>query len=67
MTVKELNRDQIDELKNNYFWGDETAAIPKYNSAGLPALFPGDIPDSVIFEYYSYIYFVNDDFFCSVD
>jgi len=65
MTVHELNRDQLDELKNNYFWGEETINIPKYNSIGLPTLFPGDIPDSVIYDYYAGIDFVDDDFFCT--
>ena len=47
---------------------EETAReviVPKYNALGLPALFPGDIPDAVIFNYYSGIYFVNDDFCCT--
>ncbi len=65
MTVKELNRDQLDELKEAYFWGEETADIPKFNHLGLPALFAGDIPDNVIFEYFAGIHFVNDDFFCT--
>ena len=61
-SVYELSRDQFDELKSNYFWGEDTADIPKYNSIGLPALFPGDIPDDVICKYYSGISFVDDDF-----
>ena len=65
MTVYELSRDQIDELKSHYFWGEDTADIPKYNSIGEPALFSGDIPDAVIYEYYAGIEFVNDDFTCS--
>lgn len=62
MTVYELSREQFDELKSAYFWGDETAHLPKYDSLGLPALFPGDIPDSVVCDYYTGIHFVNDDF-----
>ena len=65
MTVYELNRDQLDELKNAYFWSEETERIPKLNAQGLPALFPGDIPDAVIYRYYVGIDFVNDDFSCS--
>lgn len=65
MDVKELSRDQLDELKEAYFWGEDTLEIPKYNALGLPALFPGDIPDAVIFDYYTGIYFVNDDFCCT--
>ena len=48
MTTRELNRDQLDELKNAYFWGEDTAHIPKFDHLGQPALFAGDIPDSVI-------------------
>lgn len=65
MDVRELNRDQLDELKAAYFWGEDTLEIPKYNALGLPALFPGDIPDAVILDYYAGIYFVNDDFSCT--
>lgn len=61
-TVYELSRDQLDELKSNYFWGEDTADIPKYNNVGLPALFPGDIPDQTIADYYDGISFVDDDF-----
>lgn len=64
-TVNELTREQLEELKEVYFWGEETADIPKFNSIGLPALFPSDIPDEVILEYYSDISFVNDDFSCT--
>ncbi len=65
MNVHELSRDQLDELKENYFWSDETAHIPKFDSLGRPALFPGDIPDAVIYDYYAGICFVNDDFCCT--
>ena len=65
MTVYELTREQLDELKNAYFWGEDTAHIPKFNALGLPALFPDDIPDSVILRHYSGIDFVPDDFSCS--
>lgn len=63
MDVRELNRDQLEELKSNYFWSDETVHLPKFDHLGRPALFPGDIPDAVIFDYYAGICFVNDDFF----
>lgn len=67
MTVYELSRDQLDELKEHYFWGEETVHIPKFNHLGLPALFAGDIPDNVIFDYYAGIDFVNDDFCCTAE
>lgn len=65
MTVYELSRDQLDELKAHYFWSEETLNIPKFNAIGLPALFPGDIPDLVILKHYNGIDFVNDDFCCT--
>ena len=63
MSVYELSRDQLDELKSNYFWGDSYTSVN--NAAGLPCLFPGDIPDAVIFREYDGICFVPDDFFCT--
>jgi hypothetical protein len=64
MTVKELNRDQIDELKWDYFYSDEYDETIT-TAAGLPVLFAGDIPDGVIFAVYAEIHFVKDDFACS--
>lgn len=64
-SVYELSRDQLEELKSAYFWSEDTADIPKFNNLGLPALFPGDIPDSVIYDYYGGISFVDDDFSCT--
>lgn len=66
MTVKELNRDQIDELKWMYFYSDEYDEKIT-NGAGLPCLFAGDIPDAVIFAVYAGIDFVNDDFASSAN
>lgn len=65
MTVYELSRDQLDELKSAYFWDENTG--PVYDADGLPALFPGDIPDKTIYHIFAYTYFVNDDFFCTAD
>lgn len=63
MTVYDLNRDQLDELKNALFWSDdpETAEI-----LGDDIATPEQIPDDIIFQHYAGIDFVNDDFFCSV-
>ena len=66
MTVKELNRDQINELKWAYFYSDDYDEKIT-NAAGLPVLFAGDIPDKIIFAIYDGVYFVNDDFSCSMD
>lgn len=68
MTVRELTRDQLDELKSNYFWSDNFPGYyyPHWQTGELvPVLFPGDIPDHVIFEQFDGIHFVNDDFSCT--
>ena len=69
MTVYGLNREQLDELKAAYFWGDNYKGCfyPHFLTGELvPVLFPGDIPDSVIYEEYGGVAFVNDDFSCSM-
>ena len=60
MTVYELSRDQMDELKVVYFYGDGT-------KDGLPdnIVYPWEIPNNIIFGYFSDIDFVDDDFSCS--
>lgn len=60
MLVQDLSREQLNELKNSFFWQDETQDILEdaYTS-------PEQIPDYIIFEHYAGINFVNDDFFCS--
>ena len=64
MDVRELSRDQLDELKYNYYYSDDyDPKIVMEN--GLPPLFPSDIPDWVIFALYRGIEFVNDDFSCT--
>lgn len=64
MTVRELNRDQLDELKWTYYYSDDyDPKIVGYN--GLPILFAADIPDEIIFAVYDGIHFVPEDFGCS--
>lgn len=66
MTVYALNRDQLDELKAAYFWDDDYD--PTITTAdGLPVLFPGDIPDRVIFSRFAGVDFVCDDFSTSAE
>ena len=67
-SVYELSREQLDELKSNYFWSDEyePCFYPHWQTGELvPVIFSGDIPDEVIFEKYGGISFVNDDFGCT--
>lgn len=60
MCVQDLTREQMEELKNSFFWQDETQDIlqGEYTS-------PDEIPDDIIIEHYSGVWFVNDDFFCT--
>ena len=68
MTVRELNQEQLDELKNNLYWnldgeqyGDITDEEKQFI---LEALNPNDIPNELVFKNYDGINFVEDDFFC---
>lgn len=61
MTVRELNRDQLDELKWAYYYSDDYD--PKIvGENDLPILFAADIPDEIIFAVYEGTHFVPDDF-----
>jgi len=51
MYVQELNQDQIEQLKYAYLY-DESNDYECHL----------DIPNEVIFDYYSDVYFVEDDF-----
>lgn len=62
MSVYELNRAEMDELKQMYLfettagplsWGDIAAA--------------NEIPDETIFDHYTGVTFVKDDFFCNME
>lgn len=60
MTVKELNQDQLSELKSNYYYGDgdtEEGHEDEYDS-------PDDVPNEVIYEHYADYEFDPDDFGC---
>ena len=63
-SVEELTREELDELKETYFWevvneGDAEEVF------GDDIEFPWDIPDEVVMEHFSHICFVEDDFFCN--
>lgn len=69
-SVYELNRDQLDELKWNYFYSDDyKPCLCKHwhTDELVPVLFPWEIPDEVIFEQFSGISFVDDDFSCTAN
>lgn len=60
LTVYDLSREQLEELKAAYFWDDDTQDI-------LPddIIYPEQIPDGIIFDHYAEICFSPDDFSCS--
>ena len=59
MTVRELNQDQLNELKVRYVFDHEDS--PSWNEIVLAE----HIPNEVIFEEYGHIEFVEEDFFCN--
>lgn len=60
MNVRELTQEQLDQLKYDYYYQlHETDD----DILGDNILYPCDIPNDVIFEYYDGIYFVEEDFF----
>lgn len=61
MNVRELSKEQLSELKQNYVF--ETVAAPSWGDLAEA----DNIPDSVVFDYYADIDFVNDDFFCTAN
>ena len=62
MTVRELSRDQLNELKQAYAARlAETGEEINYGEL-VEAI---EIPDDVIFNHYDGILFTDDDFFCS--
>lgn len=64
MNVKELNREQLTELKQHYYMFDkfeEEQDISYYELACINEL----VTDEEVFEYYANYDFTCDDFFCS--
>lgn len=61
-TVYDLYPAEMDELKQSFFWQDETQDI-------LQGAFesPEQIPDEIILEHYSGVCFTDNDFFCNIE
>ena len=59
-TVYDLSDDEIAELKDSFFWQDETQDVLEgaYTSSD-------QIPNDIIFEHYGMVRFVDEDFFCN--
>ena len=68
-TVYDFTREELNELKEAYFYDEEIKEPIMYNhwltGELVPVLFAGDIPDDIIFEHYKDVSFVDDDFFCN--
>ena len=60
MTVEDLSRQQLNELKEAYFNEED---IDEVLSDSITV--PEQIPDDVIFKHYEGVCFTDDDFFCS--
>ena len=60
MKVRELNRDELDELKMAY------ASERNDNISYVELIDALDIPDDVIFDHYDDIEFTEDDFYCNL-
>lgn len=56
--VKELNKNELDQLKWNYFYDENIDHKYQYD-------YPYEISDEVIFIHYEHISFVEEDFFCN--
>ena len=77
MTARDLPRDCLVELKQNYMMelvDEGTFGEIVYGDASITHPAWGDmidadeiVPDDVIFEYYDGIDFVKDDFFCMLE
>ena len=63
MTVDELSQEQLEELRGNYF-----VQLQETDGEVLGDITdPSEIPMSNVIAHYEGNYFVNDDFFCSMD
>lgn len=58
MTVRQLSREQLNELKETYMF-ETVCSGPSYSDLAEAC----NIPDELIFEHYDGYDFVNDDFF----
>ena len=61
-TVENCTPEQLDELKNAYFWADDTDRKELYN---LNIWGPSAIPDWLIYREYAGVLFTDDDFWCT--
>ena len=61
-SVHELKADELEELRNNYFYQLEDIDEEVLDSIENPQ----DIPMEDVIAHYKGVYFVEDDFFCNI-
>lgn len=61
-TIENCTAEQLDELRNSYFWADDTDA-GELEALGIET--PDDVPDWLLFQEYAHILFTDDDFWCT--
>ena len=59
--VTQLTRDQLEELKETFFYENWDQPVT------LAYTYPAEIPDATIFEHYAGVLFVDADFFCTME
>lgn len=62
MGVRELNREELIELKQNFYCNE----LGNNASYGELADIDNIVTDEEIFNFYDYVDFVKDDFFCNM-
>lgn len=65
MTVTELNKEQLTELKQAYLTNHMLEVEDREPSYGELAEADDIVPDELVFEYYDGTVFSNDDFACT--
>lgn len=63
-TVYDLTREELNELKDSYFWSDDPDVQEILEESGID--YSWQIPDDVIFHNYEGIAFVEEDFWCNI-
>lgn len=63
MNVRELNEEQLSQLKWNLYYGDESIEVPWSVIDLIESYdYPDMIPDDIVYELYDGIDFVEEDF-----
>lgn len=63
LTVHDLTPDQLDELRNSYFYNDDPDIQENLSEAEITD--PDQVENWMLFQEYADILFTNDDFWCT--